>query len=499
MQLRVVLRCSGVLASEGESMTEQPPRLPGNFQNAFEVARLKADLKYLTRAGAFPHHPQFAEAPLHRIIRVQDEFFSYCSEARNAFRSGLWALAELNRAVDIAWPAICDSYMARQFAASAEDVARLRVVAWKTVEGDPRWTHHHTELLAIAEAKSVGGEPASNASSAEPERDTKASADSPNNDGHAAKGAEEDARPLTESQRSELFRRAADDLRASLPSLPNPSRAKVELAKMAARKRLMARIKEAQGERHRRIEMQRLLPGSDPAALFQDDLMFAFVDYMIEMTDMEVGEHFENSWDPVKDPKVIDTVFRSWRLSIWPMWQQQAGDFEIGTYVDLTDQLFNGSPVYKGFLEFVANVANRGCDREPSDGGLKSITTGEAGQPTCGLGDGDTGDSDTSDSRTASSCIASSVDVDRTLCAEPTRSAIVDDFLFRCNREPNLDVKLVRKHIWLLAGHAKARQFEYWQSRHEKTTAEDEKNFGRIVGMSSAKFVENLRCKQIIS
>jgi hypothetical protein len=76
--------------------------------------------------------------------------------------------------------------------------------------------------------------------------------------------------------------------------------------------------------------------------------------------------------------------------------------------------------------------------------------------------------------------------------------ARVDAFLFQCNQEPDLKVKLIRTHIWRLAGHQTARQFQYWQAAGDKATDEDERSFGRILDMKTASFVALLKKKRII-
>jgi len=73
------------------------------------------------------------------------------------------------------------------------------------------------------------------------------------------------------------------------------------------------------------------------------------------------------------------------------------------------------------------------------------------------------------------------------------RSALVEDFLLRCNQEPDLPEKLLKKHIWSAVGHSGPRQFQYWQASDDKATAEDQRNFGRILAMPPADFVALLK------
>jgi hypothetical protein len=79
------------------------------------------------------------------------------------------------------------------------------------------------------------------------------------------------------------------------------------------------------------------------------------------------------------------------------------------------------------------------------------------------------------------------------------RSAIVDAFLLRCNQEPDLTERVIRTHIWRAVGHRKPRQFQYWQAGNVKATAEDDRNFRRILEMNPADFVTLLRQKRLIS
>ena len=45
-----------------------------------------------------------------------------------------------------------------------------------------------------------------------------------------------------------------------------------------------------------------------------------------------------------------------------------------------------------------------------------------------------------------------------------TMSQIVDAFLKRCNQELNVPFTIMRKHIWLAAGHKSPRRLQYWQT-----------------------------------
>jgi hypothetical protein len=78
------------------------------------------------------------------------------------------------------------------------------------------------------------------------------------------------------------------------------------------------------------------------------------------------------------------------------------------------------------------------------------------------------------------------------------RFAMVDDFLANCNVEARNGLKLLKKHIWRAVGHKVPRQFQYWQKKHEKATAEDDRNFRRILSMTPAEFISLLRKKRIV-
>jgi hypothetical protein len=80
---------------------------------------------------------------------------------------------------------------------------------------------------------------------------------------------------------------------------------------------------------------------------------------------------------------------------------------------------------------------------------------------------------------------------------EPDPRTEVDAFLRRCNQESAGGFRVIKKHIWLAAGHGHARQFQYWQQRSGKATDEDDRNFRRILGMGSADFIALLTKKHI--
>ena len=87
----------------------------------------------------------------------------------------------------------------------------------------------------------------------------------------------------------------------------------------------------------------------------------------------------------------------------------------------------------------------------------------------------------------------------KSLIRQADRRKIVDAFLSHCNQKLGLQTKLMRTHIWKLVGHKGDRQFQYWQSsNNKKTTATDDLNFSRIIGLAPDEFVDELRKKRLV-
>jgi hypothetical protein len=129
------------------------PELPPKFQDAFEAAKAEAELVYVNRAQDFPDQPELAESGFQPLIRIQAVFFAYCDQARNACQDGYWTATQVSTSVDAAWPLICDSYSLRERGASSDEAkSRFRLVIWKTVQDDPRWKRHLSEVKALATA-----------------------------------------------------------------------------------------------------------------------------------------------------------------------------------------------------------------------------------------------------------------------------------------------------------------------------------------------------------
>jgi len=87
--------------------------------------------------------------------------------------------------------------------------------------------------------------------------------------------------------------------------------------------------------------------------------------------------------------------------------------------------------------------------------------------------------------------------------AEVSRREEVTEFLGRCNEVA--PVRIIRKHIWRAVGHTTARQFQHWQAGQDclpgttrGATAEDQRNFRRILAMNLADFIELLKKKNLI-
>jgi hypothetical protein len=79
----------------------------------------------------------------------------------------------------------------------------------------------------------------------------------------------------------------------------------------------------------------------------------------------------------------------------------------------------------------------------------------------------------------------------RTTIAPPlTRRVRVDEFLERCNVAYHGPEKIRRKHIWTLAHHSAARQFQYWQKHDKRATSADDEAFERILNMRPQDFID---------
>lgn len=78
-----------------------------------------------------------------------------------------------------------------------------------------------------------------------------------------------------------------------------------------------------------------------------------------------------------------------------------------------------------------------------------------------------------------------------------TRRSRVDAFLKQCNKIS--EKRIYKNHIWKSVGHKTARQFEYWQECSDKSTAEDQRNFSRVLGRSSQDFLATLKKQKLVS
>jgi hypothetical protein len=132
----------------------KPPELPRKFQDAFAAARTKAEIKY---ANCGP-----VAGFLSRIILIQDVFFAYCDAAVNACRDGELTPSQVHEFTGAAWPAIFNSYFAREYPTASESAtAKNRGLQWRVACDDQRWKRHLAELDAVCEANSAVAPPES--------------------------------------------------------------------------------------------------------------------------------------------------------------------------------------------------------------------------------------------------------------------------------------------------------------------------------------------------
>ena len=85
------------------------------------------------------------------------------------------------------------------------------------------------------------------------------------------------------------------------------------------------------------------------------------------------------------------------------------------------------------------------------------------------------------------------------------RAAMVEQFQRMCKE--TIPVRITKKHIWRSAGHTTSRQFQYWLAGEDRVpgsrstrgaTAEDKRNFRRILTMKPGEFYSLLQEKRII-
>ncbi|MGD1097429.1 MAG: hypothetical protein ABSB35_36260 [Bryobacteraceae bacterium] len=127
-------------------VTELPPK----FQHAYEAAKAKADLAHINLTQADP-----AVHVISRLKLIQDVVFAYCAQARAAGREGKWTVAQVRRATDAAWPAICDFYFVREHGVHSEEMKlQYRAALWQATENDLRWKQHLAELVELVERDS---------------------------------------------------------------------------------------------------------------------------------------------------------------------------------------------------------------------------------------------------------------------------------------------------------------------------------------------------------
>lgn len=140
----------GQPSSPGSSSTPFPD-LPSPYADQFEAAKAIAELEYATRAQQFLNNPQFADPALHVPVLIHKVFFAFCAEARNACRNGQWSVTQVSKAVNLAWPMICDAYCVREMGAVREEqIAKYRVALWRTVTDANEWRQNQSELAELA-------------------------------------------------------------------------------------------------------------------------------------------------------------------------------------------------------------------------------------------------------------------------------------------------------------------------------------------------------------
>jgi hypothetical protein len=133
--------------------------LPTKFQNRFETAKAKAELEYANRAEKFPHHPEFAESPINHIKMIQDVFFAYCAQARDACREGAWSVVKARKSTEAALPLICDHYFVRKHGdRSEENKSTFRTLFTEGAFLDSKGKQHLSELMTLAEGAPTGSQ-----------------------------------------------------------------------------------------------------------------------------------------------------------------------------------------------------------------------------------------------------------------------------------------------------------------------------------------------------
>jgi len=189
---------------------------------------------------------------------------------------------------------------------------------------------------------------------------------------------------------------------------------------------------------------------------------------------------------------MLNAIMQAQVQSVLPMWAGSGGKGEYRDwFIETVYKAVKANPRYTVLLEEIASGSTVGePDAVISDShSLKSAGPKAETRPSAESQDPPAEES-------AQPKAAANGDL--VPAAEVGRAALVDDFLVTCNRESGLEVELVRKHISLAVGHKYPRQFQYWQSCDPRTTAADNRNFGRILRMTPTEFVKVLREKRAI-
>ncbi len=144
---------------------------------------------------------------------------------------------------------------------------------------------------------------------------------------------------------------------ADLAELPPDSWARIELAKLSASEKLKQDLAQARAEKLRRHLTPKIAQGTDDEQLFQDELGFAYADYVKEVVFAEVEERRKTGLDRAKLPAVLDKILRARVLSILEMWAASGGAAEYrDLFIDTAYKVVKVSRQYKQLLEQTAEA-----------------------------------------------------------------------------------------------------------------------------------------------
>jgi hypothetical protein len=144
-----------------------------------------------------------------------------------------------------------------------------------------------------------------------------------------------------------------------------------------------------------------------------------------------------------------------------------------------------------GFIERLIEASATYCIRLDQQSHEKAVLSGEGAPLQRGLNEPCRGGDPDSAQRERP---GGTMPMEDALSIAQQRIRKVDDFIRRCNREC-VGFRVFRKHIWFAAGHARARQFQYWQAGSTKASGLDAQAFGRILDMRPAEFIALVKRK----